>query len=257
MKLVTWNVNGIRSACRKGFLEWLAREQPDVVCVQEIKIQESQCDETLRNPPGYQTYWHPAEKKGYSGVATFCRQEPEAVRCGLGLSEYDAEGRVLITEYPGFVLLNVYVPNGQRDHGRVPFKLAFCDALLALCTDLTSKGRHVIVCGDFNTAHREIDLKNPKSNANTTGFLPVERAWIDTFIDHGYVDIFRELNPEPGHYTWWSYRPGVRERNIGWRIDYHFVSQGLRDRVKNAYLLPRVEGSDHCPAVLELEKGRS
>lgn len=253
MKLITWNVNGVRSACRKGFFEFLDRERPDVLCLQEVKIHEAQCDEALLHPPGYRTYWHGAQKKGYSGVATFCREEPLAVRTGLGVPVYDDEGRVLLVEYPGFVLLNVYVPNGRRDHGRVPFKMAFCDTLLALCKDLTSAGKRVIACGDFNTAHREIDLKNPKANADTTGFLPVERAWIDTFLAHGYVDIFRERHPEPGHYTWWSYRPGVRERNIGWRIDYHFICESLRDRVSGTRLLPEVAGSDHCPVVLELD----
>lgn len=256
MKLLSWNVNGIRSVARKGFLEWLDRERPDVLCLQETKAQADQLEPELAAPPGYRAFWHAAERKGYSGVATLSRHEPVSVRHGLGIRKFDAEGRVLITEYDGFTLLNVYFPNGQRDLGRVDFKLEFCDALLACCNTLRRRGQRVIVCGDFNTAHQEIDLTHPKANAGTSGFLPVERAWIDMFIAHGYVDIFRAFNPGPEHYTWWSYQFNARANNVGWRIDYHFVSDDLVEDVKHAYLMPHVEGSDHCPVALELKKRR-
>ena len=257
MKLVTWNVNGIRAAQKSGFLSWFEREAAagtDVICVQEIKATPDVVDPALLHPEGFHSFWRPAEKPGYSGVATFCRQEPLAVREGIGIPEFDREGRVLETEFPGFVLLNCYFPNSQRDHARLEYKLAFCAAIQKHLDRLRAKGKHVLICGDFNIAHREIDLKNPKSNQDNAGFLPEERAWLDQFAAAGYVDTFRHFTPDPGHYTWWSYRPGVREKNVGWRIDYFWSNGELRDRLKQAAHQPQTRGSDHCPVALTLRR---
>ncbi len=254
MKLLSWNVNGIRAADRAGFLDWFAKEKADVVCLQETKANREQLHEPLLNPKGYHSFWHSAQKAGYSGVALYTRKEPLRVSEGMGLPEFDSEGRVLVAEYPEFVLINAYFPNSQRDHARLGYKLAFCDAMLKYCESLRSQGKHVVICGDFNIAHKEIDLKNPKSNEKNAGFLPEERAWMSRFIETGYVDTFRNFVPDPGHYTWWSYRPGVRERNIGWRLDYFFVNQELRDRLRTASIQCAVKGSDHCPVLLQLKK---
>ncbi|MBI2609177.1 MAG: exodeoxyribonuclease III [Deltaproteobacteria bacterium] len=254
LKLVSWNVNGLRACAKKGFLDWIGAFKPDILCVQEMKAYPGQLTPELRNIPGYQAYFHPAQKKGYSGVATYTRVETKNIQYGLGIEIYDQEGRVLITEHNGFTLVNVYFPNGQRDLNRVPFKLDFSNKLLNLCESLRKKGCELIICGDYNVAHKPIDLKNPKSNENNSGFTLPEREWMDHFLSHGYIDTFRRFNDEPGRYTWWSYRPGVREKNIGWRIDYHCVTPGLLSHVKKSLILQEVMGSDHCPVVLELQK---
>lgn len=253
MKLISWNVNGIRSVYNKGFLEWFTKESPNILCLQETKAQFDQFPLEVRELSNHSISHSSAEKKGYSGVATISREKLLDTQ-KLEEKIFDDEGRVLIHELEDFFLLNCYFPNGQRDHNRVPYKLEFCDSILKRMNELRKK-KEIIITGDFNTAHKEIDLANPKTNKNTTGFLPVEREWMDKFIGNGYVDIFRELNPQAtGAYTWWSNRPGVRERNIGWRIDYFFITPGLRDRVKSATILPNIKGSDHCPIVLELKK---
>jgi exodeoxyribonuclease-3 len=185
-------------------------------------------------------------------VATFSKIEPMNVRLGIGVEDFDNEGRLIESDHGDFVLINMYVPNGQHDLGRVPFKLNFSDTVLDRCEALKKEGRKVIICGDYNTAHKEIDLKNPKTNVKNTGFLPEERAWIDKFIAHGYIDTFREFNQEPENYTWWSYRMNARERNIGWRIDYFFISDNMIDNLKDAFILPEVPGSDHCPLGIEV-----
>ncbi len=254
MKLISWNVNGIRAAQRAGFLGWFEKEAADVVCLQETKANKEQLDAGLLNPNGYHSFWHSAEKAGYSGVALYSKSEPLDVKYGIGVPAIDREGRVLLAEFPKFTLLNCYFPNSQRDHARLGYKLSFCDELLKFSGGLRKQGKHVVICGDFNIAHQEIDLKNPKTNKDNAGFLPEERAWMTKFLAAGYSDIFREKNPGPGHYTWWSYRPGVREKNIGWRIDYHVVNEEFRDAVKSAAHRPEVKGSDHCPVVLELKK---
>ncbi|MCC7262633.1 MAG: exodeoxyribonuclease III [Candidatus Latescibacteria bacterium] len=253
MKLLCWNVNGIRSAATKGFLPWLAKAKPLALCIQEARARPEQVDPELVAPRGYKSWWACAEKKGYSGVVIYSRVEPLDVTEGLGIPRFDCEGRLLAARFADFTLVNAYFPNGQRDHARVPYKMEFCEAFTAFCEARRSRGEHLVLCGDFNTAHREIDLARPRENQNTTGFLPLERAWMDRFTDLGYQDIFRELNPAPGHYTWWSNRSGARERNIGWRIDYHFISPALRAKVKRVYHLPQVPGSDHCPLGLELQ----
>jgi exodeoxyribonuclease-3 len=252
VKLASWNVNGIRACGRAGLLEWLAREQPDVVCLQEVKVQPAQLPPELSALPGYELHWHCAEKAGYSGVAVFTRPKPRAVRAGLGVPEFDREGRVLLLEYDAFVLVNAYFPNSQRDHARLPYKLRFCRRLQRLLRSLRESGRAVAICGDYNIAHREIDLANPQQNRSNAGFLPQERAWLDRLLAGPYIDAFRHFEPGPGHYTWWSYRPTVRERNIGWRLDHWVVSRELEDSLRAASHQPEVRGSDHCPVLLEL-----
>jgi exodeoxyribonuclease III len=252
MRLFTWNVNGLRAAAKKGFYDWFSDTQPDVLCIQEMKAHPDQLDEQLRNPPGYHTAWAPAQKKGYSGVTTWSRTPPDEVRIGLGQERFDCEGRTIITRHGDFVLINGYFPNGQRDHGRVPYKLDYYALLLETCQAYRAEGLHVVVCGDWNTSHTPLDIKNDKANKKTTGFLLPEREWIDTFLAAGYVDVWRKLNPEAEVYSWWSSRFGVREKNIGWRLDYHVVDEGLYPRVHDARIHTDVMGSDHCPVELVL-----
>ncbi|HEX9925841.1 MAG TPA: exodeoxyribonuclease III [Anaerolineae bacterium] len=254
IKLLSWNVNGVRAVYKKGFLPWLEATAPDILCLQETKAEEAQLAAELAQPAGYQAFWNSAKRKrGYSGTALLTRQAPLSVQFGLGLEEFDQEGRTIVAEYPGFTLLNCYFPNGARDHSRVPFKLAFYDAFLAKCEQFRAEGRPVVFCGDVNTAHREIDLAHPKTNQNTTGFLPEERLWLDQVVEAGYVDTFRHVYPDLAEqYTWWSMPTKARERNIGWRLDYFFVAAELVDRLETAFILPEVMGSDHCPVGLRL-----
>jgi len=254
IRLFSWNVNGLRACGRKGFPEWLAAEQPDVLGLQEIRALPEQLDGELREPAGYRTWIHPAEKKGYSGVALYSKVEPESVTLGgLGEERFDSEGRLIIADYGSFLFYTGYFPNGGNDLSRVPYKLEFSEAVLQHAEAQRKAGRSVVICGDVNTAHQEIDLANPKANAKNTGFLPEERAWVSRFLEHGYLDIFRHSNPETtGAYSWWSNRKGVRERNVGWRIDYFFISEDLLGRVVEAKIHPDVMGSDHCPISLEL-----
>lgn len=254
LRLYSWNVNGLRAVGRKGFLEWLEREQPDIIGLQETKCRPEQLDETLRNPPGYFSYWACAEKPGYSGVALYTRREPLSVTAGLGIDDYDREGRTLVADYGDFVLINAYFPNGSRDHSRLPYKMAYKASFLSYINDLRAAGRSVVFCGDVNTSHREIDLSRPKQNRNTTGFLPEERAWIDEVVAQGYVDTYRALYPDQvGAYTWWAQVTFSREKNVGWRLDYFFVSPDLRPRITSADIHADVLGSDHCPVSLTLD----
>jgi exodeoxyribonuclease-3 len=253
MRLFSWNVNGIRAAYNKGFMDWFNATQPDILGVQETRADYDQLPDDLRQPPGYHTYWVSAEKKGYSGCALYTRTEPRNIQFGLGIPEYDSEGRTIVAEYDDFVFITAYFPNGGNDHSRVPFKMQYKAAFLAYCNWLREAGKAVIFCGDVNTAHKEIDLARPKENAKTTGFLPEERVWIDKVVEEGYIDIYRALNPDKeGAYSWWSNRAGARERNVGWRIDYFFITPDLRDRVVSAEIHPDVMGSDHCPVSLTL-----
>ncbi len=253
MKLLSWNVNGIRAAEKSGFLKWFTKENADFVCLQEIKAFPSQLSGSLKYPSGYEAYWHPAEKPGYSGLVTYTKKTPLKVHEGIGAPEFDREGRVLTLEFEKFFLCNTYFPNSQRDHARLDYKLKFCKKFLAYCESLRTKKKNLILCGDFNIAHHEVDLRNPKSNHTTAGFLPEERSWLDTFIDAGYIDTFRHFEKGPGHYTWWSYRPHVREKNIGWRIDYFFTTEEMKKTLASALIQPHVFGSDHCPVSLEVE----
>ena len=256
IKIASWNVNGIRACYKKGFLEWLNNEGPEICCFQETKSSEEQVPKEILEHPHYQGFYASAEKKGYSGVGILSSKKlsPPKVIFGLEEEKFDSEGRTLIAEYDSFILFNCYFPNGQRDHGRVPYKLEYCRLIEKKATELKEKtGKPIIIVGDYNTAHKEIDLKNPKGNLKTTGFLPEERQWIDDFIEKGHTDIFRELHPkEEGHYTWWTYRGDCRERNIGWRIDYFFITKKARSWVQKCYHRPQTLGSDHCPIVLEL-----
>ena len=252
MKLFSWNVNGVRAIEKKGFLGWMSSTLPDVLCIQETKAKFEQLPDTLQEIDGYYSYWHSAEKLGYSGVATFCKEEPLHVQYGLGIEKYDQEGRVLITEFENFLLYNIYFPNGQKDEFRLQYKLDFYNDLLAILNDQVESGTNVVVAGDWNTAHKPIDLANPKANKNYSGFLPVERAQLDEYIEHGYVDSFRLFHDEPNRYSWWTYRHGARERNIGWRIDYFFTNQEFANQITNADIHENVMGSDHCPVSLEL-----
>ncbi len=253
MIILSWNVNGVRAVQKKGFLEWLSKESPDILCIQETKAHPDQLDAFLLNPPGYHTYWSSALKKGYSGVAILTRQKPIAVKTGFGVPRFDEEGRILLTEFSEFVLLNIYFPNGKSGDDRLQYKLDFYEETLRFVNALKSQGKKVIVSGDYNTAHKPIDLARPEANEDVSGFLPVERAWIDRWIENGQVDIFRKFNDKPHQYTWWDLKSAARQRNVGWRIDYHFVTQSLVPHVTNADILPEVPGSDHCPVSIELK----
>jgi exodeoxyribonuclease-3 len=253
MRIFSWNVNGMRAVVKKGFFDWLESEAPDVVCLQEIKARTEDLDETILKPKGYHAFWNPAERKGYSGVAIFTKKKPVAVHLGMGIERFDCEGRILRVEFKDFDLFSVYFPNGTSGEERLQYKMEFYDAFLNHCEELRVQGRELVITGDVNTAHKPIDLKNPKANQKNSGFLPEERAWVDKFVEHGYVDSFRAFNEAPDQYTWWSYRFNVRARNIGWRIDYFFVTEGLMKKVKDSFITPEVMGSDHCPIGLDIK----
>ena len=253
MRLLSWNVNGLRSAVRGGLWEWFQVDSPDVLCLQEIRIQPEQLTDAMHHARGYHASWHCGRRKGYSGVATLTRERPLAVQHGFGKPRFDDEGRVLLTEHPGFTLVNAYFPSGQRGHERVLFKLEFYDALLAYCLDLVRRGKRLVICGDLNTAHEPIDLARPGQNKKTSGFLPEEREALGRWLDGGFVDVYRHLHPETREYTWWSYLHNARDRNIGWRIDYFLVTEDLLPHVRGASIRPDVSGSDHCPVELCLD----
>jgi exodeoxyribonuclease-3 len=250
VKITTWNVNGLRAILNKGFEAWVEQEAPDILCLQEIKARPEQIRSAPPFLPAYQAVWNPAERPGYSGVASFWRQPTSEIRLGLGDPRFDVEGRVIQARIDDFLLFNIYFPSGQRSQERVAYKLDFYARLLEICDDLQARGEKIILTGDFNTAHREIDLANPRENSKNSGFLPEERVWIDHYLEHGFVDTFRRLYPEKVQYTWWTYRFGVRERNIGWRIDYFLVSEALFPRVDEVVIHDAVHGSDHCPLSL-------
>ena len=252
MNIISWNVNGIRAAVKKGFLEWVDRVSPDVLCLQEAKAYPDQVPPHVAKLDGYHATWNPAQRKGYSGVVTFTKKKPKSVHLGMGIERFDVEGRYIRLEFPKFDLLNIYFPNGTSGEERLQYKLDFYDAFLDHCEALRAEGKELVICGDVNTAHKAIDLKNPKPNEKNSGFLPIEREWMDKFVDQGYIDTFRQFNQEPDQYSWWTYRANARERNIGWRIDYFFVTEGLIKRVKNAFITPEVMGSDHCPVGLDI-----
>jgi exodeoxyribonuclease-3 len=252
LKICSWNVNGIRAVAKKGFLDWVKKESPDILCLQETKAHPAQLEKELLEINGYTCYWNAARRKGYSGVATYSKIVPMAVDYDLGVEEFDQEGRLIISSYDKFTLLNVYFPNGQQNQDRLDYKLRFYARLMEVCDQMKVIQPHLIICGDFNTAHREIDLKNPKANENRSGFLPVERAVLDQFLNRGYIDVFRYLYPEKVQYSWWSYRTMARERNAGWRIDYFYVSQETLPYIEDCIILDEVTGSDHCPIILNL-----
>ena len=252
-KILCWNVNGIRAIWKKDFPNWFAKTSPDILCLQETKAQPDQLGEEIKNFNGYTSEFFSAEKKGYSGVATFSKTQPIGVKKGFGNPYFDAEGRLIETEYKDFVLYNVYFPNGGRGPERVKYKLDFYDALFFQAEKMRKRKKNIIICGDYNTAHKEIDLARPKENEMNSGFLPEERAWIDTIVNLGYIDIFREYNKEPGQYTYWDEYTRARLRNAGWRIDYFFISKEMRKLVTNASIHSEVMGSDHCPIEIDLK----
>ncbi|HDQ15277.1 MAG TPA: exodeoxyribonuclease III [Sediminispirochaeta sp.] len=250
--IVSWNVNGIRAAEKKGLLEYMQKENADIVCLQETKAKPEQLSEELLQPLDYTSYFASAEKAGYSGVAVYTRLKPREVKL-FDVQEFDSEGRALVLEYEDFVLINGYFPNSQSAGARLDYKLGYCDTVLDLCNNLVSEGRDVVLCGDYNIAHKPIDLARPEQNEGNPGYLPEERAWMSKFLDAGYRDTFRMFNGEGGNYTWWSYRTRGRERNVGWRLDYFCVNQDLAPRVSSSEIRSQVMGSDHCPVVLRLD----
>ncbi len=253
LKIFSWNVNGIRAIEKKGFHDWIKKADPDILCLQETKARQDQLEDSLLKIDKYTAHFFSGERKGYSGVATYSKAVPLNVRTGFGQPIYDLEGRVIETEFEKFTVFNVYFPNGGRGPDRIKYKLDFYDELFFHIEKIRRKKKNIIVCGDYNTAHKEIDLARPEENEDNTGFLPIEREWLDRLINLGYIDIFREFNKEPGMYTYWDNYTRARERNVGWRIDYFFVSKEARSMVVNSTIHMDVMGSDHCPIELDIK----
>lgn len=253
LRILSWNVNGLRAVLRKGFIEWLKSDNPDIICIQETKISDRQVPRELSRIRGYYIYFSSSQgKKGYSGVGLFSKREPISIENGIGIEKFDKEGRIQVARFEDFLLFNVYFPNGKASMERLRYKLEFYDCFLNYVKKLLEKNEYIIICGDVNTAHKEIDLARPKENEKVSGFLPEERAWIDRLIESGFLDTFRVFNRSPGQYTWWDMKTKARERNVGWRIDYFFISKNMLDRLKTAFILKEVQGSDHCPIGIEL-----
>ncbi|MGB3947843.1 MAG: exodeoxyribonuclease III [Bacteroidia bacterium] len=252
-KIITYNVNGIRAAMTKGFTDWLKAANPDILCLQEIKAEQSQVDVAEFEKLGYHHYWYPAQKKGYSGVAILTKQKPDHIEYGCGITEYDAEGRVIRADYGDVSVISVYHPSGSSGEDRQAFKMVWLADFQKYVDSLKKKRQKLIISGDYNICHQAIDIHNPKSNANTSGFLPEEREWIDLFMKSGFIDSFRHFNKEPHNYSWWSYRANARAKNLGWRIDYNLVSNNLLPNLKRAAILPEAKHSDHCPVLVELD----
>ncbi|MDR2143488.1 MAG: exodeoxyribonuclease III [Treponema sp.] len=252
MRIVSWNVNGIRAVEKRGFLDWLKEDSPDILCVQETKARPEQLSAELLRPEDktggfYHSFWMSARRPGYSGTAIFSKKEPLEIK-PLGSADFDDEGRVIQAFYGDFAVICAYFPNSQEAGARLPYKLAFCDAMLKYCKKLVKKGTSFILCGDYNIAHTPLDIARPKENEGNAGYLPEERAWMDAFTKAGFVDTFRHFHPgEGGHYSWWSYRANARERNVGWRLDYHCVDPAFLPKVKSSIIRTELEGSDHCP----------
>ena len=254
MKIISYNVNGIRAAINKDFLAWLQATNADIVCLQEIKATPDQItDIFLIEELGYKHYWYPAQKKGYSGTAIFSKIEPLHVEYGCGIEEFDREGRTIRADFKDFSVMSAYFPSGSSGEERQLFKYQFLNKFAEYIENLKLNFPKLIISGDYNICHQSIDIHNPKSNAKSSGFLPEERAWMDTFLKNGFVDTFRHHNSDPHHYTWWSYRAGARSKNLGWRIDYHLVTAALTPYIKRASILPEAKHSDHCPILLELD----
>ena len=253
MKIISYNVNGIRAALKKGFIDWLQATNPDVVCIQETKAHKEQLDLKLFEEAGYPFhYWFSAQKKGYSSVAILSKTKPKHVEYGTGIETMDFEGRNLRIDFDSFSVMSLYLPSGTND-ARLNFKLNYMAEFQQYINKLKKEIPNIIICGDYNICHTEIDIHNPKGLKNTSGFLPVEREWLGNFMDSGFIDSFRLLNKEPNQYTWWSYRANARNNNKGWRLDYHLVSEPMKDRIKRAYILPEAKHSDHCPIAVEIE----
>ncbi len=252
MKILSWNVNGIRAVEKKGFIEYVKNSGYDLIGLQETKAEPSQLSEELLNIDGYKSYFMSAQKKGYSGVAIYTKVEPLEIS-DMGFSEFDSEGRVIIAKFPEFTFINAYFPNSQDAGKRIEYKVDFCETMLKLCNERVSRGENIVLCGDYNIAHTEIDLARPKQNEGNPGYLPEERSFMTKFLEAGYIDTFRHFRPTEVKYSWWSYRMMARSKNIGWRIDYHCVNKDFIDRVVDVEILNEVEGSDHCPVYIEVK----
>lgn len=253
-EILCWNVNGYRAIAKKGFLKFLYRKKPDIMCIQETKANPEQLKEELKKPKEYYAFWSSSKiKKGYSGVATFTKEKPLKIKYGIGIKRFDDEGRIVITEFKNFTLLNVYFPNGKMSNKRLKYKMDFYNAFLRYVNKI-KKEKELIICGDVNTAHNEIDLANPEPNNLFSGFLPKERKWIDKLISNGFIDTFRYLYPKKIAYSYWTTRfKTARQKNIGWRLDYFFVTKNLIKKVKDSFMMPRIKGSDHCPVGIKIE----
>ncbi len=252
MRMLSWNVNGLRAVYKKGSLQQLLQSCPDILCLQETKVREDQLPSDLKSLPGYHCHYSSGDKRGYGGVGLLCRKEPQKIENGLGIEGFDDEGRAIVADFGSFILFNVYFPNGKASRERLSYKLKFYDCFLDQIDRLKLKGKSIVICGDVNTAHKEIDLARPKQNEKVSGFLPVERAWMDSLVEHGFLDTLRIFNSDGGNYSWWDQKTRARERNVGWRIDYFFVSDDLKGSVKSAFILKDVMGSDHCPVGIDL-----
>lgn len=252
-KIISYNVNGIRSAISKGWLDWLKATNPDVICLQEIKANPEQLDLSLFDNLGYKHFWNPAQKKGYSGVAILSKKQPDHVEYGCGNEKYDFEGRFIRADFGDLSVMSAYFPSGTTGDVRQQFKYEFLDDFQNYIQQLQKTRPNLIISGDYNICHTSIDIHNPVSNANSSGFLPEERAWIGQFLDSGFIDTFRHFNKEPHNYTWWSFRANSRAKNLGWRIDYHLASKNLEKNLKRAAILPEAKHSDHCPLLVEIE----
>ncbi len=252
MKIISWNVNGVRAASKKGLMDFLVSSEADVFCIQETKASLEQLGKEIYAPAGYQSWWQSAERKGYSGTALWARNEPDSLET-LGVEEFDNEGRVQVARFGRLVVINCYFPNSQAEGARLDYKLRFNEAVKKRADALVAEGCTVTVTGDFNVSHKPIDLARPKENEKNPGYLPEERAWMDSFIDGGWTDTFRMFETGPNHYSWWSYRGGARARNVGWRLDYFCVNDAAADRVKSSLILPEITGSDHCPVSMEID----
>ncbi|MBO5236229.1 MAG: exodeoxyribonuclease III [Spirochaetaceae bacterium] len=256
-KIISWNVNGIRAVEKKGFLDWIATSEADIVCIQETKANPGQLSPKIISPEfsggTYKSFWSSAKKPGYSGTGIYSRTEPDQIE-NLGLPKFDDEGRVLVAKYGKLAVISAYFPNSQDAGARLGYKLDFCHNIKDYCDNLVSQGMNVILCGDYNIAHKPIDLARPKSNEGNPGYLPEERAWMDEFTSNGYCDTFRQFCKEPDQYSWWSYRFNAREKNIGWRIDYCCVNNSFVPFVHSSYILPQIFGSDHCPVAIEIQE---
>jgi len=253
MKIISFNLNGIRSAINKGLYEWLEHEKPDVLCVQEIKALPEQIDVIKFKELGYNSYIHSAQKPGYSGVAVFSKSKPNLVKSGIGIPEFDKEGRLLRLDFGNLTIINSYFPSGTTGDVRQEVKMAYLKAIQVFVDNLKRDRPNIIVSGDYNICHKEIDINNPKNKKGVSGFLPEEREWVTKFLESGFIDSFRAFDQSPNKYSWWSYRAGARKKNLGWRIDYHMASEPLRDKLSGASILSGVVMSDHCPVVVEIK----
>lgn len=253
MKIISYNINGIRAAIKKGLVEWIAANDFDILCFQETKAQPEQIDSEAFEKLGYHCHWHSAVKKGYSGVGIISKMKPDNIVVGCGIDTYDNEGRILRADFGDLSVMSVYIPSGSSGDVRQDLKMVFLDDFLKFTNELRQERPQLIISGDYNICHKAIDIHNPKTNKNTSGFKPEERAWMDDFFGTGFIDSFRHFNPDPHHYSWWSYRANARNNNKGWRIDYHSATDKLKDRLTAASILSDVKHSDHCPILVELK----